>query len=98
MVIHGDQFFDFSLQPTEITWLRYLLDNVVRVLLLDFAEIYGLPIGDVSHKYHWMISSFIFIFRTTLGIGIAKIIIRGYYIFKSPLWRYEEKSFLLRNS
>ena len=74
-------------EVSELTWLWYVVDNLVRVLLLDWAEVYGVSVSGVDHSRVWWMSTLVFSFRFALSMGIVKLFLRGYWIYRSPAWR-----------
>lgn len=65
----------------DVIW--FCLDNIYKVLLLDFMEVYGFAVTEVTHNSeNLFISSLVFLFRTVLGFSLFRAI----YLFikKSP--------------
>lgn len=76
-----------SLPPvvSDWTWVFYLLDNIVRALIFDVAEIYGLSVSEVDHRQSdiWM-STIIFCFRTTLALALLRLVVDALRKERSP--------------
>lgn len=90
-VFYGGQFFDIEEPINDMSWVIYLIDNIIRVVFCDFAEVFGITISKINHnKDSILICSYVFAFRTMLGISVINSIIRGYQIFKSPVWLYND--------
>jgi len=71
----------FSVTPNatrSFAWVLYGIDNVIRAVLLDFAEIYFVDISGIDHKKGFWVCSFVFSFRTVLSIGLVSLIIRSW--------------------
>ena len=59
--------FDFS---------AFAVDNIIRVVFWDIPEIYGISATAISHNVdNLMISSFIFLFRTLIGLSLLKMLL-----------------------
>lgn len=65
----------------DVIW--FCLDNIYKVLLLDFLEVYGLAFTEVTHNTeNLFIATLVFLFRTVLGFSLFRAI----YLFikKTP--------------
>ncbi len=63
----GASIVDFS---------AFALDNIIRVVFWDIPEIYGLSATGISHNVdNLMISSFIMLFRTLIGLSLLKMLL-----------------------
>ncbi|QDV05880.1 hypothetical protein Poly30_13830 [Planctomycetes bacterium Poly30] len=61
--------------PGVIGWLLYGLDNLVRTVGLDVAEVFGLSISPITHADAFLPQSLVFSFRTLFSVfGIALIV------------------------
>lgn len=83
----GDGVFQLPGPPDDVTWLLYLLDNFIRAILFDAAEIYGWDVSGVRHADNLPAATLVFVFRFTLGLGLLKTLTRGLQILRSPYWR-----------
>lgn len=66
-----------------IHWALFLLDNIIRAVLFDFAETFHYKVGLISHTDNFYICSLIFLFRTTLSIAVISNFLIGIKIYKS---------------
>lgn len=60
----------------------YGLDNFIRAVLWDFAEIYRLDLSEIEHGDGFWATTFVFVVRTSLAISFLSYVIAGYKAFK----------------
>ncbi len=70
------QFFIGSSDASIIDFSAFAFDNIIRVVLWDIPEIYGLSATAITHNVdNLLISSFILMFRTLIGLSLFKMLL-----------------------
>lgn len=75
--IWGEMLFTGS-RESALNWILYLIDNLIRAGLMDFAETYRLQVSPIDHTRNFFVCSFVFSFRTTISIGLFSIVVRSW--------------------
>lgn len=61
-----------------LDWLAYMVDNLVRTVFLDFAEIYRLKLSPIEHAAAFWPATFVFVFRTALSVGLINLVLTAF--------------------
>ena len=70
------QLFVGSREASIIDFSAFAFDNIIRTVLWDIPEIYGLSATPITHNVdNLMISSFILAFRTLIGLSLLKMLL-----------------------
>jgi hypothetical protein len=69
------QYFVGSKNASIIDFSMFTVDNIIRVVFWDVPEIYGIAATSITHNTDNLgISSFIFLFRTLIGLSLIKML------------------------
>ena len=70
------QFFIGSNGASIVDFLAFGFDNIIRVVFWDIPEIFGLSATGISHNVdNLVISTFILLFRTLIGLSLLKMLL-----------------------
>ena len=70
------QLFVGSAEASIIDFSAFAFDNIVRTVFWDIPEIYGLSATSITHNAdNLLISSFILVFRTLIGLSLLKMLL-----------------------
>ncbi|MGE0023334.1 MAG: hypothetical protein AB7S70_06865 [Hyphomicrobium sp.] len=78
--VNAPDFDSAGLATYVVAWLLYLFDNVLRVALLDFLEVFYLTTSTIRHSENVWACALVFSFRLVLTLSLLQ------YVFSS--WRY----------
>tara|TARA_R110000868_G_scaffold243511_1_gene499484 strand:+ start:559 stop:1116 length:558 start_codon:yes stop_codon:yes gene_type:complete len=73
-VLFGESFVTGG-NDSYMSWLAYGLDNYIRAVMFDFAEVYRFDLSTIEHASGFWPSTFVFIVRTSLSISVLSIAI-----------------------
>ena len=69
------QYFVGSQNASIVDFSMFTVDNIIRVIFWDVPEIYGLAATKITHNTNNLgISTFIFLFRTLIGLSLIKMV------------------------
>jgi hypothetical protein len=60
---------------SRVSWLLYGVDNVLRTMLFDAAEIYRISLSGIEHSRSWLVSTFILTYRMSLALWLMELVL-----------------------
>ena len=70
------QFFVGNANASMVDFSVFTIDNILRVILWDLPEVYGLSASRITHNVdNFLISTFILLFRTLIGLSLIRMLI-----------------------
>jgi hypothetical protein len=88
--IYGAEFMVGAEGSDLWDWVGYTIDSYVRAGLFDLAETYGLRISPIQHAAAFWPSTFVFLFRTALSIGLISSSLVLLQRFKTRDWYFSD--------
>ncbi len=80
-LLRGPALFQVGSElPSMTSWILYGFDHLIRVILFDFPEAFGISLSGIEHEKTFWISLLVFTFRFTLSIAALKAILRGFRV------------------
>jgi hypothetical protein len=73
--------------PDSNAWLAFALDQVARAIMLDLFETYKIRVAALDYTPHFLISTVVFAFKTTLAVVFWRFI----FLF-FELWPFGNKA------
>lgn len=73
----GQQHFRFLYREGSdpLIWILYGVDNFVRAILFDVAEIYGFSISGIDHERTIPMATFVLTYRMGLSLGLLSVFV-----------------------